>query len=63
MFHLYILVIYAPLTRRCICSARDTLFDAVHPLLQAIGTYGNCYVSLIVGNADTGETDEEFFTA
>ena len=59
----YVFVIYAPLTHCYICSARDTLFDAVHPLLQAIGTYANCYVSLVVGNADTGETDGEFFTA
>ena len=51
------------LTHGCVCSARDTLFDAVHPLLQAIGSYANCYVSLIVGNADTHEPDGEFFTA
>jgi len=44
-------------------SIRDTLFDAVHPLLQFIGTYADCHVSLIVGNAGTGESEKEFFTA
>jgi hypothetical protein len=33
-----------------VCSARDTLFDAVYPLLQAIGTYAGCYVTLVAGN-------------
>lgn len=51
------------LTHSCVCSARDTLLDAVHPLLQAIGLYANCYVSLIVGNADARKTDGDFFTA
>ena len=30
-----------------ISRAQDTLFDAVYPLLQAIGSYAGCYVSLI----------------
>ena len=51
------------LTRVHMCRARDTLFDAVHPLLQAIGSYANCYVSLVAGNSGTDETDEGFFTA
>jgi hypothetical protein len=42
--------------------ARDNLFDAVYPLLQAIGTYADCYVSLVVGNPKT-DTDKGFFTA
>ena len=42
--------------------ARDALFDAVHPLLQAIGSYAGCHVSLIAGSAET-ETDKGFFTA
>jgi len=44
-------------------SARDTLFDAVHPLLQAIGSYANCYISLIVGDTRKNESDQDFFTA
>ena len=52
-----------PLTYGYTYSARDTLLDAVHPLLQAIGSYADCCVSLIVGNAGTRETDAEFFTA
>jgi len=44
-------------------STRDSLFDAVHPLLQAIGSYANCYVSLVVGDAGKGESDQGFFTA
>jgi len=42
--------------------ARDTLFDAVHPLLQAIGSYVGCYVSLIAGSPET-DGDKGFFTA
>lgn len=47
-------------------SARDTLFDAVYPLLEAIGSYAGCYVTLVAGNAskdNTDDTDAEFFTA
>lgn len=54
---------WVPLTHIYTCRARDTLFDAVHPLLQAIGSYANCYVSLIAGNTETREDDTEFFTA
>lgn len=54
---------WVPLTHIHILRARDTLFDAVHPLLQAIGSYAGCYVSLIAGNDGTNETDEGFFTA
>jgi len=43
--------------------ARDTLFDAVYPLLQAIGSYAGCCVSLIAGNAPKDDTDKGFFTA
>ena len=46
-----------------ITRARDTLFDAVYPLLEAIGSYAGCYVTLIAGNAGKGNTDEDFFTA
>jgi hypothetical protein len=46
-----------------IFSARDTLFDAVHPLLQAIGSYAGCYVSLIAGSAEKDDVDKGFFTA
>lgn len=42
--------------------ARDNLFDTVYPLLQTIGTYADCYVSLVVGNPKT-DTDKGFFTA
>jgi len=42
---------------------RDTLFDAVHPLLQAIGSYAGCYVSLIAGSAEKDDTEKGFFTA
>ena len=45
-----------------ISRARECLFDAVYPLLRAIGLYAGCYVSLIAGNS-TGPTDEGFFTA
>lgn len=59
----YILsLIYSPLTDDCVFRARDTLFDAVHPLFRAIGSYANCYVSLIIGNADMDKVDREFFT-
>lgn len=50
------------LTHRCSVRARDSLFDAVHPLLQAIGTYAGCYVSLIAGNPEKDD-NEGFFTA
>lgn len=53
----------APSTYVCICSARDTLFDAAYPLLKAIGSYAGCYVTLIAGNADKDDADKEFFTA
>ena len=43
--------------------ARDTLFDAVYPLLQAIGSYAGCSVSLIAGSAPKDDTDKGFFTA
>lgn len=43
--------------------AHDTLFDAIHPLLQAIGTYAGCHVSLIAGNAGADGTSDSFFTA
>ena len=47
-----------------ITSTRDTLFDAVHPLLQAIGTYAGCHVTLIAGNAAVeGTAEKGFFTA
>jgi hypothetical protein len=45
------------------CSACDALFDAVHPLLSAIGSYANCHVSLIVGDPGKDESDDGFFTA
>lgn len=43
--------------------ARDTLFDAVYPLLEAIGSYAGCYVSLVAGNAEMDDAGEGFFTA
>jgi len=48
---------------RPISRARDSLFDAVYPLLQAIGSYAGCYVSLIAGNPGGGDDDKGFFTA
>jgi len=53
----------SPFAHFGIDRARDTLFDAVHPLLQAIGSYAGCYVSLIAGNAEKDDTDQGFFTA
>ena len=53
---------WTSLTHDCFDRARNALFDAVHPLLQAIGTYAGCYVSLIAGNPEKGN-DEGFFTA
>ena len=29
------------------CSARDTLFSAVYPLIKFIGNYAGCYVTLL----------------
>ena len=52
------LLAHVPVSR-----ARDTLFDAVHPLLEAIGAYAGCHISLIAGSAGDGGTDEGFFTA
>jgi hypothetical protein len=49
-------------THRYFDRARDTLFDAVHPLLQAIGRYAGCYVSLIAGSPKTDD-EKGFFTA
>lgn len=43
--------------------ARDSLFDAVFPLLEGIGTYADCYVTLVAGNAGKDDCDEGFFTA
>lgn len=48
---------------RFISRARDSLFDAVYPLLQAIGSYAGCYVSLIAGNPGKDDDDKGFFTA
>ena len=50
--------------RHAFTSTRDTLFDAVYPLLQAIGSYAGCYITLIAGNAAAeGAKDKGFFTA
>ena len=46
-----------------ISRARDTLFDAVYPLLEAIGSYAGCYVTLVAGNTEKDDSDNEFFTA
>jgi hypothetical protein len=46
-----------------ITRARDSLFDAVFPLLEAIGTYAGCYITLLAGNPGKDESDEGFFTA
>ena len=54
---------HIPFAHVGIYSARDTLFDAVHPLLQVIGNYAGCYVSLIAGNAEKDDTNKGFFTA
>jgi hypothetical protein len=42
--------------------ACDTLFDAIHPLLQAISSYVGCYVSLIAGSPKMGD-EKGFFMA
>jgi len=55
--------LWIPLAHAPVFRARDTLFDAVHPLLQAIGSYAGCHVSLIAGRAEKDETDRGFFTA
>lgn len=52
-----------PFTHICAYRAHDSLFDAVHPLLQAIGSYAGCYVSLIAGDAGTEVAGDAFFTA
>ena len=49
-------------THHYLDRARDTLFDAVHPLLQAIGSYAGCYVSLIAGSPEKDD-NKGFFTA
>lgn len=49
-------------THRRLDRARDSLFDAVHPLLHAIGSYAGCYISLIAGSPEKGD-DKGFFTA
>ena len=46
-----------------ITRARDTLFDAAFPLLQAICSYAGCYVTLIAGNPENDDSGEGFFTA
>ncbi|KAF9782647.1 hypothetical protein BJ322DRAFT_1110523 [Thelephora terrestris] len=45
-----------------VSQARDTLFDAVHPLLQATGSYAGCHVSLIAGSPGK-DGEDGFFTA
>ena len=45
-----------------ISRARDTFFEAIHPLLHVIGSYAGCHVSLIVGDVQKDETEDEFFT-
>jgi len=63
MFHgMFCCHFQTSLTHCCLDRARDSLFDAVHPLLQAIGRYAGCYVSLIAGNAEKDD-DNGFFTA
>ena len=59
----FLLFFHIPLTHTHIYRARDTLFDAIHPLLQVIGSYANCYVSLVARNSKSDEADEGFFTA
>ena len=44
-----------------ISRARDTFFEAIHPLLRVIGSYAGCHVSLIVGDVQKDETKDEFF--
>jgi hypothetical protein len=58
---------YIPMFVSCLlltlfCSARNSLFSAVHPLLKFIGRYTGCYVSLIA--TALYYTDEKlYFTA
>ena len=60
----YVLPLFRVLsTHTCVHSVRDNLFDAVHPLLEAIGMYAGCYVTLIAGNPERDDTDKGFFTA
>ena len=44
------------------CSARDSLFAAVHPLLKLIGEYSGCYVTLLTAAVD-GTNDKPYFSA
>lgn len=49
-------------THAFVSSARDSLFEAVHPLIEAIGAYAGCYVSLIAGSPQKDDASG-FFTA
>lgn len=43
-------------------SARDTLFSAVHPLLELIGRYSGCYVSLIAAGIPENRGEKPYIT-
>ena len=59
----YLSLFFYSLTDPClIFRARESLFDAVYPLLQAIGSYAGCYVSLVAGSPKN-TIDDGFFTA
>ena len=45
-----------------IYSVHDSLFEAVHPLIEAIGAYAGCYISLIAGSPPKDDY-KGFFTA
>ena len=45
------------------CSARDLLLSAVQPLLNLIGSYSGCYVTLIAMALDDANGEPYFSTS
>ena len=50
------------LTHICVCSACNSLFEAAHPLIEAIRAYAGCCISLITGSPKKDDS-KGFFTA
>ena len=58
----YLLLFASHLPLMPFCSARDTLFSAIGPLLKLIGCYSRCYVSLITAAPDPVDREPYFST-
>ena len=58
----YLLAIFSRLPLILSYSACDTLFTAIHPLLQLIRRYSGCYVTLLAAAPDLTDGKPYFST-